>query len=318
MGRFIFWIRNFIFSFCIFVFINSASAQDAQVAQKQNTLTIKSVKNVANEQIETAKKLIDIIAEFLIKYSFQVIGGLIVLFIGWLVARQVARITNRFLRTKNIDITVSKFIVASVKVLILSFALIVALGKFGIEIAPLIAGLSVAGVGIGFALQGPLSNIAAGISLIFTKPFKVGDIVEVVEQVGEVVDIKLARTELKTVDGTTIIIPNKHIIGEIIENFSTFKRLDIKVGVSYSSDMDKVISVVKNVIHEESRIVSENAKIGIEEFGDSSVNIYARVWCKQDNYWSVLFDVNKKILEVFKKNNIEIPFPQRDVHLYQK
>ena len=204
---------------------------------------VKSVKEVTTEHWDTARNLLDMIIEFFVKYSFQVLGGIIVLVIGWFVARYVANFVNNLLEKKKIDVTVAKFIVGTVKVLIMAFAFMVALGKFGIEIAPLIAGVSVAGFGLSFALQGPLSNYASGATLIFTKPFKVGDIIEVVGVTGEVRNIKLPRTELKTVDGEIVVIPNKHIVGEIIHNYSDSKRLDINVGVSYKSDIQKVINI---------------------------------------------------------------------------
>lgn len=276
---------------------------------------VKSISQVANEQIETAKGLFDLVVEIFVKYGFQVLGGIIVLVVGWLIAGYIAKIVNNLLEKKKVDITVSKFIVGTVKLLIMSFAVIVAIGKFGIEIAPLIAGISVAGFGLSFALQGPLSNYAAGASLIFTKPFKVGDIVEVCGVEGEVIDVKLPRTELRTLDGELIIIPNKHIIGEIIQNNSDSKRIDINVGVSYSSDIEKVVKIVSKIINEEERIVkTKKPKVGISEFADSGINIYARAWCKQDEYLDVKFAINKKIFDEFNKNSIEIPFPQRVVH----
>lgn len=276
---------------------------------------VKSIKQVASDQVETARGLFDVIVEIIVKYGFQVLGGIIVLVVGWLVAGYIEKIVNKMLQSKNLDVTVSKFIVGAVKLLVMAFAVIVALGKFGIEIAPLIAGISVAGFGLSFALQGPLSNYASGATLIFTKPFKVGDIVEVCGVEGQVIDMKLPRTELKTLDGELIVIPNKHIIGEIILNCSDSKRIDITVGVSYNSDIDKVIAVVSKIINDEARIVkTKTPKIGISEFADSSINIYARAWCKQDEYYDVKFAVNKKIFDEFNKNGIEIPFPQRVVH----
>ncbi|HBG61252.1 MAG TPA: mechanosensitive ion channel protein MscS [Candidatus Omnitrophica bacterium] len=276
---------------------------------------VKSIKQVASDQVETARGLFDVIVEIIVKYGFQVLGGIIVLVVGWLVAGYIEKIVNKMLQSKNLDVTVSKFIVGAVKLLVMAFAVIVALGKFGIEIAPLIAGISVAGFGLSFALQGPLSNYASGATLIFTKPFKVGDIIEVCGVEGQVIDMKLPRTELKTLDGELIVIPNKHIIGEIILNCSDSKRIDITVGVSYNSDIDKVIAVVSKIINDEARIVkTKTPKIGISEFADSSINIYARAWCKQDEYYDVKFAVNKKIFDEFNKNGIEIPFPQRVVH----
>ena len=274
-------------------------------------------KGIVSTQVDTAKKLIDLALEYVVKYSFQALGGVIVLIIGWIVGGYVEGLVNKFLATKKLDVTVAKFISGAVKILVVVFAVIVALGKFGIEVAPLIAGISVAGFGLSFALQGPLSNYASGATLIFTKPFKVGDIIEVAGVTGEVVDMKLPRTDIKTIDGTLIFIPNKHIIGEIIHNYSAHKRVDIKVGVGYKSDVQKAIEIVKSVIKVDARTVA-NPKVGISDFGDSSVNIYARLWCKQDQYWDILFDLNKKIFDEFKKNNIEIPFPQRDVHVYRE
>jgi len=226
---------------------------------------------------------------------------------------------KKFLEKHKIDVTVVKFLVGTLKLIIMGFAVLIALGKFGIEIAPFIAGLSVIGFGTSFALQGPLSNYAAGATLIFTKPFKVGDIIEVVNEVGEVEDMTLPRTILITVDGTRVIIPNKHIIGEIIHNFSELKKLDIKVGVSYDSDPQKAVDVVRNLVKREPCIaLKPELKIGISEFLDSSVNLYARLWCKQSDYWDVMFSINKNIFEEFRKAKIKIPFPQTDVHLYDQ
>jgi small conductance mechanosensitive channel len=268
-------------------------------------------------EIGTVKKLLEILMEFGVEYGFQVLGGIVVLILGWFVAGIITKFLARFLKRHNVDVTVSKFLVSIVKIIIIALAALIALGKFGITIAPFIAGLSVIGFGTSFALQGPLSNYAAGITLVFTKPFKVGDIIETSGVMGEVEDMTLARTKVRTVDGNAIIIPNKHIIGEIIHNYSQFKKLDITVGVSYDSDVDKAIGVVRNIIKNDKRVSSKpEPKIGISEFADSSINIYSRLWCKQGHYWDVMFNINKNIHAEFGKNNITIPFPQRDVHIY--
>ncbi len=296
----------------IIVFVESLLLPSISFAE----IDPKKITDVTKEQIETAKNLIDMIVEFFVKYSFQVLGGIIVLVIGWLVAGYLSGLVTKFFEKKKMDVTVTKFLAGTIKLLVMAFAIMVALGKFGIEIAPLVAGISVAGFGLSFALQGPLSNYASGAALIFTKPFKVGDIIEVCGIDGEVTDMKLPRTELKALDGEIIFIPNKHIIGEIIQNFSNAKRVDFNVGVSYSSDIKKVIDIVKKVIKEDSKVTKEKEpKVGISEFADSSINIYARAWCKQNDYLDVKFSVNEKIFEEFNKNGIEIPFPQRDVNM---
>lgn len=293
---------------CLF-FVNSAAAQ-------ANGAGGGVVKEVAATHVETARELLRIVVSFAVQYGFQVLGGVMVLLAGWLVAKYIARYSDTFLARKHIDVTVRKFFVGGVKLAIIAFAVIVALGKFGIEIAPLIAGISVVGFGTSFALQGPLSNYASGVTLIFTKPFKVGEIIEVAGVVGEVTDMKLSRTEIKTVDGTMIVVPNRHIIGEVIQNFSCFKRLDITVGISYHSDVDKAIAVVEELIKADARVTKEKRlQLGILEFADSSVNLMARVWCRQDDYYDLLFGLNRQIFKAFKERGIEIPFPQRDVHI---
>lgn len=273
----------------------------------------------AQETVGTAKKLIDLVLETAVKYGFQVLGGLVILLIGWFVANFTAKLVKNFLAKQNIDVTVSKFLVGIAKLVVMAFAAIAALGKFGIEITPLIAGLSVAGVGVSFALQGTLSNYAAGTSLIFTKPFKVGEIIEVAGVVGEVKDISLGSTELIRVDGARVVIPNKHIIGEIIHNYSHLKGMDIKVGIGYDSDLTKAIRIIEEVIRREKRVPQDKPpKVGITEFADSSITLEAKIWCKQADYLDVLFGINKGILEEFSRQGIAIPFPQRDVHLYQQ
>ncbi len=259
------------------------------------------------------------LTEGIAKYSLQVAGGLIILVISWILSQFVAGIVQRALVKRHIDITIIKFLTQAVRVGILALGALMMLSSFGVQIAPLVAGLSVAGVGVGLALQGPLSNYAAGATLIFTKPFRIGDIIEVKEYQGEVRDISLPRTELLGLDGSRIVIPNKHIIGEVIKNFSEYRKLEINVSVSYDSDIKRVLTVVEGIIKTEPRIPNKEVyKVGIKEFAESSVNIQAFVWVPQEKYVDVKFAVNKAILEQFRGQGIDIPYPQRQVHLVQK
>jgi len=270
-------------------------------------------------QGKTAQEMAFIVMDFISKNIFNILGSIIILAAAWFIAQVLGKFTQFLLLRKKADVTITKFLVDILKLLIMAAAVLIALGNFGITIAPFIAGLGAIGFGASFALQGPLSNYASGATLIFTKPFKVGDILEVCKEIGQVEDMTLARTVIKTLDGTRIIIPNKKIIGEIIHNYSEFKLLDIKVGVGYNSDMEKATKLVKDVVKSEKRIMSRpEPKIGISDFGESSVNIYARLWCRQSEYWDVMFDINKAIFESFGKNSINIPFPQRDVHVYNE
>ena len=299
----------------------SAAAFAEKVTMEATTAAAQMATNGVDalfaSEISTAKKIIDMMAEFSVKYSFQALGGIIVIVLGWVLAKYIAKFLDNLLRKKEVDVTVSKFIVSIVKMIVIALAALIALGKFGITIAPFIAAISVIGFGATFAIQGPLSNYAAGATLIFTKPFKVGDIVAVTDVQGAVTDMTLARTEMKTLDGTVIFIPNKLIVGEVIHNYSEYQKLDLTIGVAYDADTDKAIDIIKGVVTAEERISKKpEPKIGINEFADSSVNIYARLWCKPGDYYDVLFSVNKKVFAELNKNNITIPFPQRDVHLF--
>ena len=270
-------------------------------------------------QMKTAQEMAYIAMDFISKNILNIIGSIIVLAGGWILAKFLGKILQFFLLRRKADVTITKFLVDILKLLVMCGAILITLGNFGITIAPFIAGLGAVGIGASFALQGPLSNYAAGATLIFTKPFKVGDILEVNGQVGEVVDMTLARTIMRTLDGTLVIIPNKKVIGEIIHNYAEFKLLNINVGVAYLSDTDKVIRLVKEVVSSNKRVINKPApKVGISEFGDSSINIYARVWCRQSDYWDLMFDINKAILDAFRKNSITIPFPQREVKIIRK
>jgi small conductance mechanosensitive channel len=270
-------------------------------------------------QARTAQEIAYICLDFISKNTVNIIGGVIILAVGWFIAKVVGKAIQLLLLRRKADVTITKFFVDIVKLLILFTALLIALGNFGITIAPFIAGLGALGFGASFALQGPLSNYAAGATLVFTKPFKVGDILEVGGHVGEVEDMTLARTIMRTLDGTRIVIPNKKIIGEIMHNYSDCKKVDIKVGVAYYSDMDRAIIAVKQAVHANKKVAPKpQPKIGISEFADSGVIIYARLWCAQADYWDVLFDVNKRIFEEFKKTGIVIPYPQRDVNIISK
>lgn len=268
-------------------------------------------------QMKTSKEIMAMSMEFFVKYSWSIVGSIVIMIVGYLVAKFLGAALKAFLLRRHADVTITKFLVDIFKLCILATAALICLGNFGITIAPFIAGLSVVGFGTSFALQGPLSNYAAGATLVFTKPFKVGDILEFGEWMGQVEDMTLARTIIKTIDGTRVVIPNKKIIGEVIHNYSDHKKLDIRVGVGYGTDVKRAVAVVKDVIAKDKRIAAKPApKVGIAEFAASSIVIYARVWCKQLDYWDLMFNVNEAIYDEFSKSSITIPFPQQDVHLY--
>lgn len=271
------------------------------------------------EEIQTVQKLINIIMDFIVNYSFQVVGAILVLVIGVLVARAVSSFFLKLFEKKEIDITLSKFIASLVKGIILGFAFIVAIGKFGITIAPLIAALAAMAFGASFAIQGPLANYGAGLVIILTRPFVVGNTIKVSDVSGIVEEVKLGATILTDEDGVKITIPNKHIVGEIIHNSEEKKIVEEIVGISYDSDPEIAIQIIKEALEPFEEISKEPPpQIGIQEFGDSSINIGLRYWIPTNTYFKILYQVNLSVYQHLKAKNIKIPFPQRDVHIVSR
>ncbi|MDH4206843.1 MAG: mechanosensitive ion channel [Desulfobacteraceae bacterium] len=271
------------------------------------------------DEIKTVQKLINIVIDFFVNYSFQVVGAILVLVIGVVVARAVSSFFLKLFEKKEFDITLSKFIAATVKGIILGFAFIVAIGKFGITIAPFIAALAAMAFGASFAIQGPLANYGAGLVIILTRPFVVGNTIKVSDVSGIVDEIKLGATILTDEDGVKITIPNKHIVGEIIHNSEERKIVEEMVGISYDSDPEKAIQIIKEALEAFQEISKEPPpQIGIQEFGDSSINIGLRYWIPTNKYFKILYQVNLSVYKHLKAKNIEIPFPQRDVHIVSR
>ncbi len=268
------------------------------------------------DEITAVQKLMDTLIEFCVSYGFQVIGAIVILILGALVANWVARLILGVMQRKDIDITLSKFLSNVVKILIVAFAVIIALGKFGITIAPFIAALGAAAFGASFALQGPLSNYTAGLIIIMTRPFTVGNTISVAGVSGIVDDVKLACTILVDEEGEQITIPNKKIIGEILHNSNEYKIVQGVIGISYGSDPEKAIAIIQEILSKNDDIDKANAPIvGIKSFGDSSVNIGFRYWVPTVKYYNTSYAMNLDVFNALKGQNIDIPFPQREVKI---
>jgi small conductance mechanosensitive channel len=271
------------------------------------------------DEIKAVQKLVDIIIDFFVNYSFQVVGAILVLVIGVLVARWVASFLLKLFERKNLDVTLSKFIAATSKGIIIGFAGIIALGKFGITIAPFIAALAAMAFGASFAIQGPLANYGAGLVIILTRPFVVGNTITVSGVSGVVDEITLGATILTDEDGVKITIPNKHIVGEILHNSEEKRIVEEIVGISYDSDPEKAIQIIKEALNEFREIPKEpSPQVGIQKFGDSSIDIGLRYWIPSQKYFKILYQVNLAVYKQLKARDIEIPFPQRDVHIVSR
>ena len=258
----------------------------------------------------------DITLDLIIRYGFQILGALIILIVGVLLARWIANLTNRGLETRVKEPPMRLLIVRVIRILVLVLTLLVVLDKLGFQIAPLVAAVGVAGVGVGFAFHGVLANIIAGLSIVFTKPYRVGEYIELLGVQGQVLTIELFSTTLAELDNSRIVIPNHKIVGEILHNYGTIRQLQLKVGVAYGANLEEVLAVAKQVVGAESRILSEPAAwIGISELGDSSVTLSIQPWVVIADMMTVRTALYQAIVEKFRASKIEIPFPVREVHL---
>lgn len=271
------------------------------------------------DEIKAVQQMIDIIVDFLVNYSFQVVGAVVVLVLGVIVARSVSSFLIKLFERKNVDSTLSRFVAGAVKVLILGFVTIVALGKFGITIAPVVAALAAVAFGASFAIQGPLANYGAGLVIIVTRPFVVGNTITVAGVSGVVEEVNLGATHLTDEDGVKITIPNKHVVGEILHNSAERRIIEEVVGISYNSNPEDAIQIIRKTLGGFQEISKDPpAQVGIQEFGDSAINIGFRYWIPTRQYFQTLYSVNLAVYKELRQGKIEIPFPQRDVHIVSR
>jgi small conductance mechanosensitive channel len=271
------------------------------------------------DELKAAQKVINLIIDFFVNYSFQVVGAIVILVVGILVARAMASFLMKLFERKKLDVTLSKFTSAAAKATILGFAIIIALGKFGITIAPFIAALAAMAFGASFAIQGPMANYGAGLVIILTRPFVVGNTITVSGVSGIVEEVNLGTTILTDEDGVKITIPNKHIVGEILHNSEERRIVEEIVGISYDSDPEKAIRIIKEALGEFKEISTEPPpRVGIQQFGDSSINIGLRYWIPTREYFGTLYQVNLAVYKQLKERDIESPYPQRDIHIVSR
>ena len=263
------------------------------------------------------EKILDQIGPLFWTYSLQVIGAIIILIVGWIGAGLAKKFVKRLLVKARTDEAVISFVGNVTYFLILTFAVLAALAKFGVQTASFVAVLGAAGLAIGLALQGTLANFAAGVLILILRPFRIGDYIEGAGVAGTVKEIELFTTVLATVDNIKIFVPNGKLFGDVIRNISGYdlRRIDLEVGIGYSSPIEKAVEILGSLIREDARILPDpQPQIAVSELSDYSVNLVFRPWVKREDYWEVRFDLIRKIKESFDRNGIEIPFPQQVVH----
>jgi small conductance mechanosensitive channel len=277
------------------------------MATETNTLT------TATNNISAWKdKLID----YSISHAGALVSAVVVVVVGLIAARWIGKLLDGRLSRKSMEPPMRILIVRIVRLLIFVMALVVALGTAGMDVTALIAGIGVAGVGVGLAVQGVLGNLVAGLTIIFTKPFRVGEYIEVTGVSGQVEHIELFSTMLLHSDRSHVMIPNRKLVGEILHNYGHIRQLDLSVGVAYGTDMDKALKLVREILATSPRVIKDPVPVvGIAALGDSSVQIMIRPWTSVPDYGPAQVDIYEAILNQFRANKIGIPFPQREVRM---
>jgi len=258
--------------------------------------------------------------EIISVFGLKVLAAIAILIIGRWVAMFLRNVSLKVMTKSKIDPTLVTFLGHVVYISLLVFIILAALGQLGVQTTSFIAVIGAAGLAVGLALQGSLSNFAAGVLMIIFRPFKVGDFIEGAGVLGTVEEIQIFTTRLSSPDNRAVIVPNSKIMSDNIVNFTAkpARRVDLVFGVSYSDNIDKVKEVISQVLSEDDRILKDPPPtIGLLEMADSSINFAVRPWVKPADYWGVYFDINEKIKKRFDAEGISIPFPQRDVHVYQ-
>jgi small conductance mechanosensitive channel len=261
-------------------------------------------------------ELTDKIILYFVEHGMQILAAIILMGVGLLIARWVGNIVKRWLRKKTFDEPVSGLITHIVQLLIIAIVGIMALGQMGIQITPLIAGIGVAGVGASLAMQGLLGNLVAGLTIIFTKPFTIGEYIELLGVYGQVTDISLFSTTLLHVDKSHVFVPNRKIVGEILHNYGKIRQLDLSVGVAYNTDLALARTLIGNVLQQNARVLKEPAPvIGIASLGDSFITLAIKPWVSVDDFVMAQVEIYQSLLESFQEKKIDIPGPRQAVRI---
>jgi len=264
----------------------------------------------------TSPELTDKVIFYFVDHGMQIITAIALMGIGVFIARWVGKLIHRWLKAKAFDEPVSNLIVKVVKLLVIGFIGVMALGQMGVQITPLIAGIGVAGVGASLAMQGILGNLVAGLTIIFSKPFTIGEYIELQGVCGQVTDIALFSTTLLHTDNSRVIVPNRKIVGEILHNYGNIRQLDLTAGVAYSVDLNMALSIVNDILQQNPTVLKEPAPVvGIAALNDSNIALAIKPWVKVEDFVNAQAAIYKAVIENFRDKKIEIPAPRRDIHL---
>jgi small conductance mechanosensitive channel len=269
-----------------------------------------------NEQVESISHIKATVIDLTLKFGPKVLVATIIILVGVFVGRWVGQAMARGLKRFDLEIPVRNLLVRVVNIVILGLFAIMALQNLGVELLPLIAGIGVAGAGIALAMQGVLSNVVAGLTLIFTRPFRIGEYIAIAGVEGGVESMGLFKTTLSHPDLSKIIVPNRKIVGEILHNYGNVRQLNITVGVSYDTNLNKALATVGEILQNNPRILKDPAAgIGVSVLADSSIQLAVKPWTKVADFGPTGSEINMAIVEAFRNRNIVIPFPQQEVRM---
>jgi small conductance mechanosensitive channel len=272
-----------------------------------------AILNVTDRFMENAKQ---VALSFVVTYGFQIIGALFILAGGLFLAKWVGNLLMRGLMRREMEPPVRTLIVRGMKLLIFVLTAVIALDKFGVQVAPLVAGIGVAGVGIGLAMQGVLGNLVAGLFIILVKPFRVGEYIEIHDVEGEVVTIELFMTVLAHPDKSLVKIPNRKIVGEILHNYGTMRQLALPFSVAYDTNLSQAQALIREVVVNHPRVIKDPSPlVGISSFGESAINITARPWVAVKDFVAAQAELNQMIYERLISAKITVPFPQQEIRI---
>jgi small conductance mechanosensitive channel len=264
----------------------------------------------------TSPELIDNVIFYFVDHGLQILTAIALMGVGVVIARWTGKLMSRWLKGKAFDEPVSNLVVKIVKLLIIGLIGVMALGQMGVQITPLIAGIGVAGVGASLAMQGILGNLVAGLTIIFSKPFTIGEYIELLGVYGQVTDIALFTTTLLHADNSRVIVPNRKIVGEILHNYGNIRQLELTVGIAYSTDVTLALATVNALLLRTSSVLTEPAPVvGIASLSDSSIVLAIKPWVKVEDFVPARAAIYRDVIETFRESRIEIPFPRRDVQL---
>ena len=258
----------------------------------------------------------DKLIEYVIGHAGALLSAAAIIVAGLLAASWIGKLVDRWSERKKLEPPVRMLLSRAARLLMIGIAAVVALGTAGMDVTVLITGIGVTGLGVGLAMQGVLGNLFAGLTIIFSKPFRVGEYIEIAGVQGQVTAIELLSTTLLHADRSRVVIPNRKIIGEILHNYGQIRQLDMTVGVAYGTDINAATVIVRGVLAQNPRVLKDPVPVvGVTMLGDSSINLSVKPWTTVADYNPAQAEIYQAIVEQFRAGRIEIPFPQRDVRM---